>query len=69
MTIPVTQRRTPTIYTTKPSPSSASHEQGGLNAKERVTVSCIMDCPTIAVHTGKCYKALIDSGVAISLLR
>ena len=28
-----------------------------------------MDCPTITVHAGKWYKALIDSGAAISLLR
>ena len=28
-----------------------------------------MDCPTITVHMGKCYKALIDSGAAISLIR
>ena len=28
-----------------------------------------MDCPTITVHTRKCYKALIDSGAAISLIR
>ena len=28
-----------------------------------------MDCPTIMVHIGKCYKALIDSGAAISLIR
>ena len=28
-----------------------------------------MDCPTITVHAGKCYKALIDSGAVISLLR
>ena len=28
-----------------------------------------MDCPTIIVHAGKCYKALIDSGAAISLIR
>ena len=28
-----------------------------------------MDFPTITVHAGKCYKALIDSGAAISLLR
>ena len=28
-----------------------------------------MDCPTITVHAGKCYKALIDSGANISLLR
>ena len=28
-----------------------------------------MDCPTITVHAGAHYKALIDSGAAISLLR
>ena len=28
-----------------------------------------MDCPTITVHVGKCYEALIDSGAAILLLR
>ena len=28
-----------------------------------------MDCPTVTVHPGKCYKALIDSGAAISLIR
>ena len=28
-----------------------------------------MDCPTIMVHAGKCYKAPIDSGAAISLIR
>ena len=34
-----------------------------------ITVGHIMDCPTIIVHAGKCYKALIDSGATISLLR
>ena len=28
-----------------------------------------MDCPTITFHTSKCYKAFIDSGAAISLIR
>ena len=28
-----------------------------------------MDCPTITIHAGKCYKALIYSGAAISLIR
>ena len=28
-----------------------------------------MECPTITVHAGKHYKALIDSGAAISLTR
>ena len=51
------------------SPISASHEQGGLNTKETVTVAYITDCSTITVHAGKCYKDLIDSGAAISLIR
>ena len=28
-----------------------------------------MDCPTITVHGSKCYKALINSGAAILLIR
>ena len=40
----------------------------GPNIKEAITVAHIMDCPTIMVHTGKCYKAVIDLGAAISLL-
>ena len=34
-----------------------------------MTVAVIMDCPTITVHAGKCYKALIDPEAAISLIR
>ena len=37
--------------------------------QEQVTVAIIMDCPTITIHTGKCYNALIDSEAAISLIR
>ena len=37
--------------------------------EDTITVACIMDCLTITVHAGKSYKALIDSGAAISLLR
>ena len=37
--------------------------------EETITVACIMDCPTITIHAGKCYKALIDSGANISLLQ
>ena len=37
--------------------------------QETITVAWIVDCPTITVYAGKCYKALIDSGAAISLLR
>ena len=47
----------------------SSHKWGGLPKKDTVTVAHITDCPTITVHAGKCYKALIDSGAAISLLR
>ena len=32
-------------------------------------MALITDCPTITVHAGKCYKALIDSGAAILLIR
>ena len=41
----------------------------GANREEIIIVAHIMDCPTIMVHTGKCYRALIDLGAAISLLR
>ena len=47
----------------------SSHKWGGLPKKDTVTVAHITDCPTITVHAGKCYKALIDSGATISLLR
>ena len=69
MTIPVTQGGLRPFKLAEPSPSSVSHEQGGLNTKERVTVAHIMDYPTITVHAGKCYKVLIDSGAALSLIR
>ena len=36
---------------------------------EIITVAHIMDCYTITVHMGRCYKALIDSGATISSLR
>ena len=42
---------------------------GGPDIDETVTVAHIMDCPTITVHARKCYKALTDSGAAISLIR
>ena len=47
----------------------SSHKWGGLPKKNIITVAHITDCPTIKIHTGKCYQALIDSGAAISLLR
>ena len=52
----------------EPSLSSDPHEDGGLPPHNQVTVALIMDCPTITVHAGKCYKALIDSAAAISLI-
>ena len=45
------------------------HKWGGLPTAEIITVAHITDCPTITVHISKCYKALIDSGATISLLR
>ena len=52
-----------------PSPSTSFHKWGGLPNKDTVTVAHIADYPTITVHAGKHYKALIDSGAAILLLR
>ena len=37
--------------------------------QETITLVCIMDCPMITVHAGKCYKALINSGAATLLLQ
>ena len=45
------------------------HEWRWLPKKDIITVAHITDCQTITVHAGKSYKALIDSGAAISLLR
>ena len=41
---------------------------GRTKTQEAITEACIVDCPTIMVHTEKWYKALIDSGAAISLI-
>ena len=53
----------------EPSPSSDSHEQGGLTTQDPITIALITDCPAITVHARKCYKALIDSGATVSLIR
>ena len=53
----------------KPSLSNVSQEWEGPPAEETITAVCIMDCPTITVHAGKWYKALIDSGATILHLR
>ena len=51
------------------SPSSDFHEQGGLHTQEQVTVALIVDCPTTTLCARKCYKVLIDSEAATSLIR
>ena len=40
-----------------------------MNSEGFLHMTLIMDCPTITVHAGKHYKALTDSGAAISLIR
>ena len=42
---------------------------GGPSSEESITVAHIMDCPTIMVHAGKHYKALIDLRATISLIQ
>ena len=42
---------------------------GRATPRDTIIVVHITDCPTIMVHIGKCYKALIDSEAAISLLQ
>ena len=69
MITPVTEGGIQSFKLTEPSPSDDSHEQGGLPTHDEVMVTLIMDCPTITVHAGICYKPLIDSGAAISLIR
>ena len=49
-------------------PSPTSHTMRGLAKKDTITITDITDSPTVTVHTGKLYQALIDSGAAISLL-
>ena len=50
-------------------PSPATHSQRGLPIDDIITIAHITDCPTVTVHAGRCYQALIDSGAAISLIR
>ena len=47
----------------------STHKWGGLPKKDIITIAHITYCPTIMVHAGKYYKALIDSGATIYLLR
>ena len=50
-------------------PSPTTHSWRGLPSEDIITITHITDCPTVIVHTGKRYQALIDSGAAISLIR
>ena len=50
-------------------PSPTVHSRRGLPNEDIITIAHITDCPTVTVHAGKCYQALIDSGAAISLIR
>ena len=38
-------------------------------SEDIISIAHITDCPTVTVHAGKCYQALIDSGATISLIR
>ena len=50
-------------------PSPTTHSHRGLPSEDIITIAHITECPTVTVHAGKCYQALIDSGAAISLIR
>ena len=50
-------------------PSPTANSQRGLTSEDTITIAHITDCPTVTIHAGKCYQALIDSGTAISLIR
>ena len=50
-------------------PSPTTNPWRGLTSDDTITIAHITDCPTVTIHAGKCYQALIDSGAAISLIR
>ena len=50
-------------------PSPTVHPWRRLPNEDIITITHITDCPTVTVHAGKHYQALIDSGAAISLIR
>ena len=53
----------------EPSPSSDASEWWRPSSNKHITIALIKDCPTIIVHAEKYYKAITDSGAAISLVR
>ena len=50
-------------------PSPTTHSWRRLPSDNIITIAHITDCPTVTIHAGKHYQALIDSGAAISLIR
>ena len=50
-------------------PSPTIHSWRGLPNDNIITIAHITDFPTVTVHAGRHYQALIDSGAAISLIR
>ena len=54
----------------EPSPSSDedANEWLGQSSTHTFTVGLVYDCPTVTVHAGKQFKALISSGATISLM-
>ena len=50
-------------------PSPTTHSWRGLPSDDIITIAHITDCPTVTVHAGKYYQALIDSGATILLIR
>ena len=50
-------------------PSPTTNSWRGLTSEDTIKIAHITDCPTVTIHAGKCYQALIDSVAAISLIR
>ena len=50
-------------------PSPTTHSQRWPPSDDIITIAYIRDCPTVTIHAGKHYQALIDSVAAISLIR
>ena len=50
-------------------PSPTTHSWTGLPSEDIITIAHITDCPTVTIHAGKHYQALIDSGAVISFIR
>ena len=50
------------------SPSS-DDDGSGRNSSNHYNIGLVSDCPTVTVHAGKRFKALIDFGAALLLVR